>query len=87
MTARCSDSYPFDFDASLRFTRVPDAVTTHPHPQMIGMLSGLMPLFDVQFILPMSASSGWGPTMGVIETDKSPWFADTALYQLPKVEG
>lgn len=83
----CGDNYPFDFDASLRHTRIPDAVTLHPHPPMIGMLSGLLPLFDQQFILPQSASSGWGPMVGVLEVDQSPWFTDTALYSLPKVEG
>lgn len=87
MTVRCSDSYPFDFDASLRFTRVPGAVTLHPHPQMIGSISGLLPQFDARAMFPMSAESGWGPMVGVITADQSPVFSDISLYSLPKVEG
>lgn len=87
MAKRCGDSYPFDFDASLRYTRIPMGVTLHPHPQMCGSIDGLMPLFDAQAVLPMSASSGWGPMVGVITADQSPWFSDSALYTLPKVEG
>jgi len=85
--SRCDSSYPYDFDPSLRYTRVPDKVSLHPHPPMIGMLSGTLPLFDHWAVSPISASSGFGPMAGVITTDQSPWFSDVALYSLPKVEG
>lgn len=84
--SRC-DSYPFNFDASLRNTRYPDGYTLHPHPVMIGSLGGFLPQFDLRQILPMNASSGWGVMAGVLETNQSPFFSDTALYTLPKVEG
>lgn len=86
--ARCrGDGYPFDFDASLRITRLPDGVTLHPHPQIIGHMNVELPLFDAKQILPAAASSGWGPMVGVIETNNSPMFIDQTAYTLPKVEG
>jgi hypothetical protein len=41
-----SDGYQFDLDASERFTRFGGGSAVHPYPPIIGMLSGMLPLYD-----------------------------------------
>ena len=82
------DGYPYDFDASLRITRFPGEYTLHPHPQMIGSVNPFLPLFDMQQVIPMSASSGFGPMAVVYATGKTEMdFSQFVMYDLPKVGG
>lgn len=81
---RCSN-YPLNLDASLRFTRDDFMRSSHPHPPMIGGLSGLLPLYDVPVIEALNVASGWGPMAGVIDTGIAPFLTNIELPWIPKV--
>ncbi len=55
------DAYPFDLDASERFTRFGTASAIHPFPQLIGMVSGILPLFDATIRREAIARPAYGP--------------------------
>lgn len=56
-----SDHYPFDLDGSERFTRFSNVSATHPFPPIIGMISGIAPLFDSLVMRDAIARPAFGP--------------------------
>jgi hypothetical protein len=55
------DGYPFDLDASLRYTRFGTGTAIHPFPPVIGMVSGILPLFDDWTMREAIARPAYGP--------------------------
>lgn len=68
----CSDGYPFDLDASLRFVRPANGVDKFPTPNnrgsfaKLGSMNALTPLMDTIWYQSAFAKPSWGPIMSAI---------------------
>lgn len=54
----------FDTVAELNFSRLPSYQATHPYPQVIGFVQGLLPLANEQEYAMMLGRTPFGPWMG-----------------------
>ena len=77
---------PFDLDAGLKYTRPHGANGPWPHPDVIGHVSGILPLFDALVYASASHKVAFGPWTGTQVTDLNSVFPDFR-GGLPKVAG
>lgn len=84
---RCKSGYPLELYAGLEFTR-DDGLRSHfPSIPMIGMLNGLLPLFDAQVYMGATAQNPSGPWVGTQPTLPELYFNDVTFPTLQKVKG
>ena len=82
-----NQAYPLDLDGSLDFTRFATHQSVHPYPQMIGSLSGFMPLIDVVQLSPVSRAP-WGAGVGQPQpADYTQYYSQVTFPDLQKVRG
>ncbi|MHB8387519.1 MAG: hypothetical protein ACYDAO_09395 [Thermoplasmataceae archaeon] len=58
------NEYPYDLDASLDYVRVTDTFSVWPHPDTIGHVEGLVPMFDSLEYSLMKGKTPYGGLMG-----------------------